>query len=70
MLATKPQMFMRAIQTAKSPTQTESLQNPIRDVQLSIAPCRETSIMRYDEQRLTAIAREIQQKIHDCVARF
>jgi hypothetical protein len=60
-LATKPQIFTRAIQTAKSQAQTESLQNSIHDVQLSIAPCRETSIMRYDEQRLTAIAREIQQ---------
>jgi hypothetical protein len=37
MLATKAQMFTRAIQTAKSAAQTESLQSSIHNVQLPVA---------------------------------
>jgi hypothetical protein len=59
MLATKPQMFMRAIQTEKSAAQTGSLQYSIHDVQLTIAARCQTGVVRNDQKRFAAIARQI-----------
>src|SRR5262249_31570954 len=70
MLGTKPQMFRRAIQTAKFAAQAESLQYSIHDVQLPIAARCQTDVVRNDKKRLVAVAREIQQQIHNRVARF
>jgi hypothetical protein len=70
MFATKPQMFTRAIQTAKSAVHTESLQYSIHDVQLAIAAGCQTGVVRNDQKGFAAIPREIQQQIHDRVARF
>jgi len=59
MLATKPQMFVRAIQTAKSATRAELLQYSIYDVQLPIAARCQTGIVRNDQKSFAAIARQI-----------
>jgi hypothetical protein len=59
MLATKPQMFRRAIQTAKSAAQAESLQCSIHDVQLPIAARCQTGVVRNDQKSFAAIARQI-----------
>jgi len=59
MLATKPQMFRRAIQTAKSMAQTKSLQYAIHDVQLPIAAHCQTGVVRNDQKSFAPIAREI-----------
>jgi hypothetical protein len=59
MLATKPQMFRRAIQTAKSAAQTKSLQYSIHDVQLPIAARCQTGVVRNDQKGFAAIACQI-----------
>jgi hypothetical protein len=59
MLATKPQMFTRAIQTAKSAAQAESLQYSIHDVQLPIAARCQSGVVRNDQKSFAAIARQI-----------
>ena len=61
---------MRAIQTAKSATLAELLQYSIHDVQLPIAARCQTAVVRNDKKSLVAVARQIQQQIHDRVARF
>jgi hypothetical protein len=59
MLATKPQMFMRAIQTTKSTPAAKSLQYSIDDVQLPIAARCQTGVVGNDQKSFTAIARQI-----------
>jgi len=59
MLATKPQMFTRAIQTAKATAQAESLQCSIQDVQLPIAARCQTGVVRDDQESFAAIACQI-----------
>jgi len=61
---------MRAIQTAKSATLAELLQYSIHDVQLPIAARCKTAVVRNDKKSFVAVARQIQQQIHDRVARF
>ena len=61
---------MRAIQTAKSAAAAKSLQYSIHDVQLPIAARRQTGVVGNDQKSFTAIARQVQQQIHDHVARF
>ena len=61
---------MRAIQTAKSATRAELLQYSIYDVQLPIAARCEAAVVGDDKKSFIAIARQIQQQIHDRVARF
>ena len=46
------------------------LQNSIHDLQLPIAARCQTRIVRNDQKRFAAIAREIQQQIHHRVAAF
>ena len=61
---------MRAIQTAKSATRAELLQYSIHNVQLPIAARCEAAVVGDDKKGFVAIARQIQQQIHNRVARF
>src|SRR4051794_41884106 len=46
------------------------LQHSIFDVQLTVAACRQTSVVRHYEQRFVSVARQIEKKIHDYIACF
>jgi hypothetical protein len=50
--------------------QADSLQNSIFDMQLSVAAHRQARVVCNDKKRLVAVAREIQQQIHNRIASF